>query len=165
MERLIEFVFIFIFCYLIYLFGIILRKKRNTFNPNKLKVEETYLISKYNLDMNKIKYKKYLHLTALSNSLIFSITLQIVTIVDGILWQMLFSIAVLTPLIVIVYSLIGNYYKKKSCIKDTKIIDENKGKKKSQNKTTKKTSNKSLKTTKKVTKSNKAKKGRSGKNV
>ena len=150
MERLIEFVLVFIFCYLVYLFGIILRKKRNKFNPKKLKVEESYLISKYNIDMKKINYKKYLHLIAISNSLIFSITLQIITIFDGLIWQLLLSIVVITPLIIIVYSLIGKYYVKKDCINSIKVIDENK-KEKNDNKKSKKT-----------VKNNK---GRSGKNV
>ena len=122
--RLIEFISIFIFCYLVYLFGVILRKKRNKFDPKKLKVEEAYLISKYNLDMNKINYKKYLHLIAISNSLIFSITLQIVTILNGMLWQILLSIVVITPLILLVYTLIGKYYKNKGYIKNVEIINE-----------------------------------------
>lgn len=129
MERLIEFICIFIFCYLIYLFGIILHKKKNKFDEKKIKVEEAYLISKYNLDMKKINYKKYLHLIAISNSLIFSITLQIVTLLDNMLWQLLFSIAILVPLIVLVYSLIGKYYKKKGYTKEIKIIEKKKQKK------------------------------------
>ena len=150
MVRLIEFVFIFILCYLVYLFSNILSKKRNVFNPKKLKVEEAYLISKFNLDMNKINYKKYLHLTAISNSLIFSITLQIVTLVNGMIWQILFSIAILTPLIILVYNFIGKYYKNKGYINDAKIIDKNK-RNKSKTKTNKKTKT--------------SKKGRSDKNV
>ena len=112
-ERVFEFIFIFIFCYLVYLFFIILRKKKNKFNPNKLKVEEAYLISKYNIDIKSLNYKKYLHLIAIINSLIFSITIQIITIFDSILWQLLLSIVVLVPLIIFSYSLIGKYYIKK----------------------------------------------------
>ncbi len=129
MYRLIEFFSVFILCYLVYLFGIILRKKKNKFDPKKLKVEEAYLISKYNLDMKKINYKKYLNLVAISNSLIFSITVQIVTILNGIMWQLLFSIVILTPLIVLVYSLIGKYYIKKGYVIEAKIIDESDDKK------------------------------------
>ena len=162
MDRLIEFVIIFVFCYLVYFFGIILRKKRNKFNPKKLKVEEAYLISKYNLDMKKINYKRYLHLTAISNSLIFSVVLQIVTLLDGIVWQLLLSIVVITPLIIIVYSLIGKYYVKKGCVGSVKIIDEYKKQAEEDNKQVNKNSNNKKKQTKK---SNKNNKGRSGKNV
>lgn len=145
-ERIIEFVCVFVFCYLVYLFGIMLRKKRNKFNPKKLKVEETYLISKYNIDMKKVNYKRHLNLIAISNSLIFAITLEVVTITDRLLWQLLFSIAVLVPLIVLTYSIIGKYYIKKGYKVDAKVIKE-----KSKLKTTVKGKN--------------SKKGRSGKNV
>ena len=118
LERLIEFVIVFILCYLIYLFFVILKKKNKKFNSKKLKTEESFLIAKYNLDFKKINYRKYLHVIALTNSFIFALTLELVQFVKGLFLQILISFIFLVPLILIFYGFIGRYYQKKGMIKD-----------------------------------------------
>lgn len=118
---LVEFLIIFSFCYLFYLFFLILRKNTNKFNKNKIKLEEGYLIAKYKIDFSKFKkkqYKNFLHLTALTNSFIFALTMQLVRIVKGTFFQILISLLFLVPLILISYMIIGKHYQKKGMIKD-----------------------------------------------
>ena len=117
-ERLIEFVIVFILCYLIYFFFVIKNKRNKKFNSKKLKVEESYLISKYKLDFKKINYMKYLHIVALTNSFIFALTLELVQFVKGLFLQILISFIFLVPLILISYGFIGRYYQKKGMIKN-----------------------------------------------
>jgi len=118
LEKLIEFIIVFVLCYLIYLFFVILKKKNKKFNSKKLKPEESYLILKYKLDFKKINYKKYMHVVALINSFIFALTLELVQIVKGLFLQILISLIFLVPLILICYGFIGRYYKKKGRVKD-----------------------------------------------
>ena len=117
-EKLIEFFIVFILCYLVYLFFVILRKKNKKFNPKKLKQEENYLIAKYNLDFKKINYRRYLHLVSLTNSFIFSLTLELIQIVKGLFFQILLGFVLLIPLILICYTMIGKYYQKKGMVKN-----------------------------------------------
>ena len=103
-----------------YLLFVILRKKKNKFNPSKLKLEEGYLILKYKIDFrkfNKKEYKMFLNTVALTNSLMFSIVLQLVQIVKGIFFQILLSFVFIVPFILIAYHIIGKHYQKKGMIK------------------------------------------------
>ena len=118
LERLLEFVIVYVLCYLFYLFFVIFRKNNKKFDSKKLKVEESYLISKYKLDFKKINYRKYLHVVALTNSFIFALTLELIQVVKGLFFQILISFVFLVPLILISYGFIGRYYKKKGMIKN-----------------------------------------------
>ena len=118
---LIEFVLFFAICYVLYLFFVVFRKKVNKFKAKKPRVEESYLMGKYNIDFKKFKkkeYKKFLHVISLTNSFILSLTLIIVNIVKSMFLKILLSIVVLIPLILISYMIIGKYYQKKGMIKD-----------------------------------------------
>lgn len=118
---LIEFSVFFVICYFCYLFLMILRKKTNKFKAKKPRVEEAFLMRKYNIDFKKIKkkeYRKFLHIISLTNSFILSLTLVIVNIVKSMFLKMLLSLVVLVPLILISYMIIGKYYQKKGMTKD-----------------------------------------------
>lgn len=118
---LIEFVLFFVICYVLYLVFIVFRKNANKFKVNKPRVEEAYLMSKYNIDFKKFKkkeYRKFLHVISLTNSFILSLTLIIVNIIKSMFLKILLSIVVLIPLILISYMIIGKYYQKKGMIKN-----------------------------------------------
>lgn len=118
---LIEFLLFFIICYLLYLFLMILRKKKNTFKIKKPRVEEAYLMAKYNIDFKNFKkkeYRRFLHIIALNNSFILSLTLIIVDIIDSIFLKMLLAIIVVVPLILFTYKIIGKHYQRKGMIKN-----------------------------------------------
>ncbi|MBE6153145.1 MAG: hypothetical protein E7166_02805 [Firmicutes bacterium] len=117
---LIEFVLFYVICYLLYLFFVVLKKKNN-FKSKKPRIEESYLIGKYNIDFKKFKkkeYKKFLNIISLTNSFILSFTLVIVNIVKSMLFKTLLAFIILIPLILVSYMIIGKYYQKKGLIKD-----------------------------------------------
>jgi len=118
MKYLIEFLIVFIFTYLFYLLFVILKKKNKKFNSKKVKVEEGFLILKYNIDLKKVNYRKFLLFIYLCNSIIFGITLVVIQIFDDLLIQLLFAPIVLFPLILFTYSMIGKYLKKKGFVKN-----------------------------------------------
>lgn len=118
MENLILFLVTFSIAYLFYIIFVVTRKKNKKFNPKKLKMEEIYLISKYNLNMKKINYKKFLLLIYFCNSIIMGLTVVIIGIFDRIFYQLLVAPVILIPLILLTYSLIGNYYVKKGYVKN-----------------------------------------------
>ena len=118
---LIEFLIFFILCYVMYLLFMVFRKKVNKFKSKKPRVEEAYLIGKYNIDFKKFKkkeYRKFLHIISLTNSFILSLTLIIVNIMKSMFLKILLSVVILVPLIIISYMLIGKHYQKKGLIKD-----------------------------------------------
>lgn len=118
MKYLIEFFAVFIFTYLFYLFFVILRKKNKKFSIRKTKIEESFLILKYNIDIKKLNYRKFLLFIYLCNSIIFGITLVVIQLFKDLLWQLLFAPIVLFPLILFTYSMIGKYLKKKGFVKN-----------------------------------------------
>ena len=118
MKIIIEFIVIFIICYLMYFIFVIKNKKNNKYKLKKPRIEDAFLISKFNIDFKKVNYKKYLQLTSIVNSFILALTVELVQIVDGIFFQILLSIVFLIPLILIIYFTIGKYYQKKGMIKD-----------------------------------------------
>ena len=121
MRMLLTFVLIFLISYLFYIFFVILRKKNKKYNPKKKRVEENFLIIKYNLDMSKINYRKFLFLIYFCNSVIIGLTVTIISNIDTkVLWQLLIAPLVLFPTILLSYGLIGRYYMKKGLYKNKK---------------------------------------------
>ena len=118
---LIEFLIFFVLCYVMYLLLMVFRKKFNKFKSKKPRVEEAYLMGKYNIDFKKFKkkeYRKFLHIISLTNSFILSLTLIIVNTMKSMFLKILLSFVILVPLIIISYMLMGKYYQKKGLIKD-----------------------------------------------
>jgi len=119
-KALIEFILFFVICYLVHLFLVVLKKKNN-FKSKKPRIEESYLIGKYNIDFKKFKkkeYKKFLNLISITNSFILAVTLIIVNFVESMFLKTLLAFIILIPLILISYTIIGKYYQKKGLIKD-----------------------------------------------
>lgn len=118
MKYIIEFIIVFLVSFLFYLFAVILRKKNKRFVASKQKPEESFLILKYNIDMKKINYRKFLLCIYTLNSTIFAFTAVSIQLFEDLFVQLLFAPIILFPLILISYTLIGKYYKKKGYGKD-----------------------------------------------
>lgn len=111
LEYLIVFIIIFIINYFLYI------RKKKRLNKNKVPVELYYLVSMYKLDINKIKYKKFLWIYSFINTFIVStIYIIVVYLVEGFLWQLLIGTVLLILLIIICYGLLGRYYQMKEGI-------------------------------------------------
>ncbi|MEG0826297.1 MAG: hypothetical protein RR404_02375 [Bacilli bacterium] len=112
MNEIISMIIAFVIVYLLYLFLVILSKK----GRKKLKsgIEATFLSKTYKLDLSKVDDKKFAWNIALNNSLIVSITFYITGLFfNKPILQILLSFPIIILLIILLYSLLGRYYKRK----------------------------------------------------
>lgn len=116
MEQVILFIITYILVFLIY--KVYLKAKYKSKKKKKELTEVLYLVNKYHLDVKKIGYKKLLNVVCIVSSLDISILITIAVIKDKLFYQMLIAVILAIPLIVVSYSIVGNYYKKKGMIKD-----------------------------------------------
>lgn len=110
MRYLIIFLMSFALVYLIYFITVILpSRKVNVFEEsNKVK----YFVSKYDLDIKKINMKEFINVISLFDSFIISLSFTFTFLSSNFWIGMLIGLAFLIPLMLICYSIIGNYYKK-----------------------------------------------------
>ena len=108
----VTFLVIYIFYLSIYVF-----KKNKKYDPNKVPQELAYLIRKYRLDMKKINYKKIMNVIGLvcAFDIAFTSTFMF-AFVKNIYLAIFVGAIMLVPLIVITFSFIGKYYRKKGMI-------------------------------------------------
>ncbi|MDE5586828.1 MAG: hypothetical protein K2I72_00475, partial [Bacilli bacterium] len=66
------------------------------------------------IDLKKIRYKKFVNSVALIGSFDIALVGAIVLLVKGILFQLLFGFILFVPVILISFKLLGKYYQKKS---------------------------------------------------
>ncbi|MDD2435375.1 MAG: hypothetical protein PHO63_03890 [Bacilli bacterium] len=116
MGDLIFAIIVFIIIYLLYL-GIVILNKEKLEKFTKAK-EISLLVSKYKLDLKQINIKKLVNMVALSNSFIMALAIYLVSLVENIFLQILVAFVVIFPSILIIYPLIGNYFKKKEVKKN-----------------------------------------------
>ena len=111
-KNLIFSVFAFVFIYLIYLFTVILRKKKlEKFKGNAY---VRYLEIVYKIDVSKINIKGLANIIALTNAFIIALTLFIITeLSKSFIIMFLFAFVVLIPLQLLCYHIIGKIYQKK----------------------------------------------------
>ena len=116
MEQIILFIMTYIVVFFIYQVFIVSKDKRR--NSKKRPMEVNYLIKKYNIDINKLNYKNLLMTISLVSSLDISIIVTVALLFDNYLLQVIFIFLLVIPVIMISYSFIGKYYKKRGAIKD-----------------------------------------------
>ena len=75
--------------------------------------EIKYLQLKYNIKVNDSNLKNIANKVFLANSFILATTVSVVSIFESLLLQILIGVITLIILILVVYHLIGTYYKKK----------------------------------------------------
>ena len=108
LEYLLVFIAVFIVNYLLFV------RKNKRFNKNKTPIELLYLIRVYDLDVKKIKYKKFVWIYSLINTFIISTVYILITyLLDKLIMQIIIGVILLVLFIIICYGLLGRYYMKK----------------------------------------------------
>lgn len=110
MKYMVIFLISFSLVYLFYLLTVIIRKKKTSKFLQSNQV--MYFVKRYNLDVNKININQFMQTISITNSFIVSVAFTFTFLTDHFLLGMLIGLVVLIPLMLICYSLIGNYYKK-----------------------------------------------------
>ena len=111
MEIITTFFISFIIIYLLYLFLVILNKKK--MEKYKDNVYLNYLVKTFNLNKDKLPIKKVANSISLANSFIISFTFSIVTLIDNFILKMLLGFSILIPLMLLVYYIIGKLLQKR----------------------------------------------------
>ena len=110
LETVIFFIFAFIVVLLLHI--LIINRGRKTYKEGKKITEINYLVYKYKLDMRKIKYNDLKWATTIANSLIVAFSTTVISVIHGIVWQILIGFALLVILILPTYEIIGRQYQK-----------------------------------------------------
>ena len=129
MEEIIYFVITFLIVYTIYYFASIRKAKKN---KKKIPVELEYLMLCYKIDVKKIPYRNFLNTIAIVGSFDVALVTTLVSLIDGVIWQLLFGFVFVVPIIVISFMLVGKYYKNYQ--KNNIVLEEKVVKKKQTNK-------------------------------
>ena len=84
----------------------------------KIPTEVEILILKYHIDLSKINYKKLLKIVGLTCSIDISLIITIVSLIstDNIIFILLVGGVLIIPVILISYSILGSYFKKKGLV-------------------------------------------------
>ena len=123
MEVLGWFVFDYILILTIYYFMFI----RRTVRGEKVPSEANYLIKLYDLDVNLFSYRKFIKVVGLVTSFDVALVATFVAVVDSrLLWQILFGIVGIVPVIIISFMLLGRFYKKKQTKDNSKELEKEK---------------------------------------
>lgn len=111
MKDLLLYLFTFIIAYLFYLIFVISRKSvLKKFPEGK---EMKYLQYKYKVKITDKNLKSIANIVCLANSFILSTTVYVVCLFDSLLLEILIGGITLVVLILLLYHLIGIYYRKK----------------------------------------------------
>lgn len=119
MKFFINFILVFLFLYILYYF-LFVRKARK--NKKKIPVEVQYLILKYQIDLSKVKYKKFMNSIALVESFDIALIASAIFYVHGLLLQLFVGLCLVFPVIILSFMLLGKYYQKVT--KEAGVIDE-----------------------------------------
>lgn len=79
--------------------------------------EARYIKGKYKLDIKKIPAKTLAFHIALINSLIISVTLSLIFLIDNYLLMIILALILVISLIIILYHLLGKHYQKQIGVK------------------------------------------------
>lgn len=119
LEELVLFLMCFVLVLIIYEIFVVKKAKKNADSKDKkYPVEVKLLIDKYNLDMKKINYNQLLQIVAIVSSFDIALIVSAVMIFEGYLLQLIGSIVIVIPVVLVSYHLVGLFYKKKGMIKD-----------------------------------------------
>ena len=111
MKELIIYLIIFIFTYLFYVVFVLHRKNVLKKFPDGMYMK--YLNYKYGVKVNDKNLKKIASRVFLANSFILSTTVYVVCLFDNLFIEIIVGLATLIILILVLYHIIGTYYRKK----------------------------------------------------
>ena len=109
MKYLVVFLVIFILFFVGYYFYYVMFARRGKRCPT----EGTYLIRLYKLDINKFSYKKFLLHISLLTSIDLAITATVIYGFEKLIWQILFGLITVIPVVAISFIIVGKYYQYK----------------------------------------------------
>ena len=118
LDELILFIMTFLLIYIIYELFLVRKAKKD--KRRKKPVEVNYLIGKYNLDINKLNYKRLLNIISVVSAFDISLVVTIVSLLDSFYLQLLIGFVLIMLLILVSYDIVGRIYKKKGCCKNGK---------------------------------------------
>ena len=122
MEELVLFGMCYVLVFILYQIFIVSKAKKNYENEDKkYPVEVKYLMGKYKLDMEKIKYNQLLQIVALVSSFDISLMVSAVSIFDNYVIQLVAAVAIVIPVLLVSYYFVGLFYKKKGMVKDVQL--------------------------------------------
>ena len=123
MEILGWFVFDYLLILIIYYFLFV----RRTVRGERVPSEANYLIKVYDLDVNLFSYRKFIKIVGLVTSFDVALVATMVAVVDSrLIWQILFSLIGIVPVIVISFMMLGKFYKKKQTRDNSKELEKEK---------------------------------------
>ena len=111
MRELILYFAMFALTYLFYVIFVLSRK--NVLKKFPEGKEMSYLKYKYGIKINEGNLKSIANKVFLANSFILSTTVYVVCLFDSLFLEVLVGVSVLLVLILLIYHLIGMYYKRK----------------------------------------------------
>ena len=115
-DELLVFLLTFLFVFLIYEFFLVRKAKKD--KRAKKPIEINYLVSKYKLNLKKVKYKRLLNIICIVSAFDISLVVTIISIIDNFFLQLLVGFALIMLLILVSYDIVGRIYKQKGYCKD-----------------------------------------------
>ena len=111
MKYILVFIISFLIIYLVHYLLIVRRDKG--IEAFKKGNQVLFFKKAYNLDLNKLNYKKFAKSLSLTNAFIVAFTVTIIEFIEGNILKLLVGFVILIPLILICYYILGKTYKKK----------------------------------------------------
>ena len=99
------------------------------YDPNKASTEVKFLIQKFKLDMKKINYYNFMKTIALINALDIALILFWVSFIDKLNIECIVAIVLMIPVILISYTMFGNYLVKKGLVIDERVKNNKRNRK------------------------------------
>ena len=118
LDELVLFIMTFLLVFIIYELFLVRKAKKD--KRRKKPIEVNYLIGKYNLDINKLNYRRLLNIISVVSAFDISLVVTIVSLLNNFLFQLLVGFVLIMLLIIVSYDIVGRIYKKKGCCKNGK---------------------------------------------
>lgn len=111
MKEVVFSLIVFAVLYLFYFLTVIIKKaKLDKFMEG---TEVSYLKKRYKLSLKNVKPKVLANIIAITNSLIISMTLLVVVLIDNYILKLFVAFIILVPTIILCYHIIGTWLKKR----------------------------------------------------
>lgn len=113
--EILVFILTFLFVFIVYELFFVRKCKKN--KELKQPVEVQYLVNKYHLDLNKLKYKRLLNLICVVSAFDIALVVTAISFIKQFYFQLAVGFVLIFMLIFVSYAIVGNYYRKKGCCK------------------------------------------------
>ena len=111
MEQLLIFLGSYLVSFLCYYVSVVAQKRK--YEKFKQGTQINFFKRKYGLKFKNITIGKFLLLLSFVYGFIIATTLTIVSLINGLLWQLLIGLVIMIPLILLAFKILGFYIRKK----------------------------------------------------